>query len=181
MRTSPLLVIYKWMVIVSAGAVVTFAVLFMKTLRRIPEPLFYGALFATSCFCFWFLSRHSRQQSQNPPHPTAEPASQSVPTLSLADRIFATCKRLSDYIVQCGNRPDEEKLWAEVGTSEKSQLFIARYNAEIQPWDDKLAAGYWLSFRDCLVNLRHELTLNDRQDQQLVMAMTELDLPPTKT
>jgi len=50
--------IYRGIVIASAGGVVTFAVLFMKTIRRIPEPLFYGVLFVVTCLCFVFLANH---------------------------------------------------------------------------------------------------------------------------
>jgi hypothetical protein len=100
---------------------------------------------------------------------------------SLQKKIFELCSEITRYIAEQGQRPDEDKLWNEVGTAHGSKLFISRYNAEIQPWDDKLAAGYWLRFRDKLVDLRHELTLKDCQDEQLVLAMSELDQHPTKT
>lgn len=53
--------------------------------------------------------------------------------------------------------------------------FMEHYNAEIQSWDDKLAAGYWLSFRDNLTNLRHELTMMGIRDQELVKALEIAD------
>jgi hypothetical protein len=97
----------------------------------------------------------------------------------LPKRVRDICSEITRYIVEQGQRPDEDKLWNEIG--DDSRTFVPRYNKEIQPWDDKLAAGYWLRFRDRLVNLRRELTLRDCQDEQLALAMLELDQHPTRT
>lgn len=111
--------------------------------------------------------------------PIPPPLAHIPTTQSLRERVFAICSELSDYAKGRGDRPDEDKLWNE--THDNKQEFVHRYENEIQRWDDKLSAGYWLYFREKLVDLRHELVLNDCRDEQLGIALSELDLQPTRT
>jgi hypothetical protein len=95
---------------------------------------------------------------------------------SLRERLFTLCRELSTYVGERGIRPDEEKLWAQF--KDNGKLFAEHYDAEIQSWDDKLSAGYWLNFKDRAVNLRHELVLNDVRDRDIDNALAALDRPP---
>src|SRR5260370_30321114 len=148
--------LYKWVVIGCGGTVVTLAVLFMKTIHRIPEPLFYGVLLVITCFCFWFLLRHSRlpggMRKESSPVLASLPVAQSF-----QERVFGFCNELSAYLQNRQARPSEEDLLNQTGDS--AQLFAQKYNETIQSWDDKVAAGYWLDYRDRAERLRNELVI----------------------
>jgi hypothetical protein len=111
------------------------------------------------------------------PKPSNSNVADPVRQPALGERIFTICREMSDYMEAQGARPDEDKL---VAKNEDFPEFIRQYREEIQPWDDKLAAGYYLKFRDRLVDLSHELTLHGSQDGDLDTALADLDKKPTK-
>jgi hypothetical protein len=100
------------------------------------------------------------------------------PETSLRDRTFIFCQELSAYASEREARPSEEELYSKYKDS--GQLFAEHYDAEIQSWDDKLSAGYWLKFRDRAVNLRHDLVLQDVRDNALDDALSALERVPGK-
>ena len=108
--------------------------------------------------------------------PGADVPSHQLPEASLRGRVFIFCNELSAYVGKRKTRPDEEKLYAKFKDSKT--LFAKHYDAEIQSWDDKLSAGYWLYFRERAVNLRHELVLSDVRDNDLDEALSALERPP---
>jgi hypothetical protein len=88
---------------------VTFAVLFMKAIRRIPEPLFYGLLFVISTTCFLFLgnrlSRFSGPVSVNaelnkPDDP--KQAANGEAESPLVDRMTALAKNIFLFLRERG-------------------------------------------------------------------------------
>ena len=109
--------------------------------------------------------------------PRGDAASPPLPENSLRDRVFAFCNELSVYAGDRKARPDEEALYEQFKDSQK--LFAEHYDAEIQSWDDKLSAGYWLRFRERAVNLRHELVLNEIRDNALDDALKGLEREPS--
>jgi hypothetical protein len=97
--------IYRWIVIFSGGAVFATAVAFMRTIRRIPEPLFYGILFVASCGCFGFLvNRLTKRANAGAivpvPPALSEPTEQVVKTA--ASLIDATV--IDDFYRTCDSR-----------------------------------------------------------------------------
>jgi hypothetical protein len=98
--------------------------------------------------------------------------------LALRERIFTICREMGEYALERGVRPDEERLWEQFRNDSKE--FHAHYQAEIQSWDDKIGAGYWLQFKDRACNLRHELVLNGVPDGILDKALSDLDREPKK-
>jgi hypothetical protein len=98
------------------------------------------------------------------------------PETSLRERVFAFCRELSAYMGEREIRPDEGKLYAQFKDS--GTLFAQHYDAEIQSWDDKLSAGYWLTFRDRAINLRHELVLSNVRDRDIDNALSALERDP---
>jgi hypothetical protein len=108
--------------------------------------------------------------------PRGDSPSRPLPETSLRDRVFALCNELSVYSGDRKARPDEAMLYAQF--RDNGALYAEHYDAEIQSWDDKLNAGYWLRFRDRAVNLRHELVLNDVRDNALDDALGALERVP---
>lgn len=111
-----------------------------------------------------------RRSKSNAPH--LSPPTTKTP-VSLRERVFVLCNEMSAYAGERQQRPDEEKLFAQYGNGGKE--FAEHYDAEIQSWDDKLSAGYWLYFRDRACNLRHELVINGASDGILDKALSDLD------
>ena len=105
--------LYRWIVILSGSAVIALVALFMKTMRRVPEPLFYGVLLAVACTCFWFLSvtfgkryGFTPQPSQPAPQPatTHDPdmPQESTPIPTLEDRLGQLAKDIFAFLRQRG-------------------------------------------------------------------------------
>jgi hypothetical protein len=171
--------IYKWVLRsiapTTGAAVITLAALFMKSLNRVPAPIFYGILFLIACLCFWFLGTRlsllNTQGQTRPPDPKS-------PNRSLQEEVFKLCRELSAYLGERVARPDEDKMFSKY--KHDGKLLAERYDSEIQSWDDKLSAGYWLNFKDRAVDLRHELVLQDVRDNALDEALSALDRNPTK-
>src|ERR1700686_91846 len=80
--------IYKGAVVASGSAIIVFSAIFMKTLRSIPAPLFYGVLLTISCACFYFLvSRFARKG-----HAEVIP----VPAIPVGEQLVTTAASLID-------------------------------------------------------------------------------------
>jgi hypothetical protein len=99
--------VYRWIVIGSGGAVITLAALFMKTIRRVPEPLFYGILLLVACFCFWVLSnrfgkRYGARQKSAPAPPPAIVQTETT----IENRLGELAKDIFAFLRQRG----EEKM-----------------------------------------------------------------------
>lgn len=109
----------------------------------------------------------------------AELAELTKPKGPLRDWVFSMCSELSQYTSALGNRPSEDELWNKYGRD--GHEFTAKYNEQIQPWDNKSGAGYWRRFRDEIINLRHELAESNIVDAELDKALAMLDKPPDRT
>jgi hypothetical protein len=76
--------VYRWLVVGAGATALVAAVAFMKAIRGIPEPLFYGATFVISCACFIFLGNRfsNRERRGIVPAPVlpAPPATEQVAT-----------------------------------------------------------------------------------------------------
>jgi hypothetical protein len=90
--------------------------------------------------------------------------------LGLRERTFTLCKQLKAFLDEQGNRPDENKI----PISDKDE-FVRRYNAEIQPWDDKFRAAYWRRFKEKVVHVRHEFAESHLTDNSLDVRLKEAD------
>ena len=112
-----------------------------------------------------------RRDKSRPDVTSARPAE-----TSLRERVFTLCTELSAYMGEREPRPDEGTIFANFKDSAK--LFSEHYDTEIQSWDDKLSAGYWLHFKERAVGLRHELVLNEVRDGSIDNALSSLDQQP---
>jgi hypothetical protein len=77
-------------------------------------------------------------------------------------------------------RPDQEQLWEKYGHSPDKNEFALHYNNTVQVWDDRVAAGYWLDYREKAFRLRNELVLRTKADAELDKYLYELEQPPTE-
>jgi hypothetical protein len=153
-----------------AGAVLSGVGLLIRGLSWWQDAIlffFFGGLLAWSIAAtVWALRAKPRGDSPSRP----------LPETSLRDRVFTLCNELSVYAGDRKVRPDEAALYAQFKGN--GALYAEHYDAEIQSWDDKLNAGYWLRYRERAVNLRHELVLNDVRDNALDAALGALERAP---
>jgi hypothetical protein len=103
------------------------------------------------------------------------------PDVTFPDKIRMFCKDLSAYVSNRMARPDETEIWNKYGSDSSPisspRLFAEKYNDTVQLWDDRIAAGYWLSFADRAAALRHELVLRTRADDELDKLLQNLEGP----
>lgn len=99
--------LYKWGWFVAGSAVIACAVLFMKAIKRIPEPLFYGLLFVISTACFAFLGNRLGRFRTVPldaeeHKPDPKQATKSEAELPLSERMAALAKNVFLFLRECG-------------------------------------------------------------------------------
>lgn len=91
---------------------------------------------------------------------------------SLRNRIFDACKELGMMLERHGKRPNED----EIPISDQAE-FVRRYNETVQAFDNKFQADYWMNYKDTVVNLRHELALQNLTDEALDQRLNEAQTP----
>jgi hypothetical protein len=94
--------------------------------------------------------------------------SQTKPNASLRDRVFDVCKELGLFLDKYGPRPDSDSI-----PISDPKEFARRYLAEVQAWDNKFQADYWMNYKDKIINLRHELALANHTDDALDQRLNE--------
>lgn len=159
-----------WVIISVCGGAVTVAGIVTHGLEWWQQAIL---LFLFIGMAFWAVyATISRRQVRIdvPPPP---------PEVDFPDKIRNFCRDLSAYLSNRMTRPDEAEIWNKFGsdTSPMSspQLFAEKYSETVQLWDDRIAAGYWLSFAEKAAALRHELVLRTKADDELDALLRNLE------